>query len=166
MRKYTGINDGLATSARPGLLVLVSYIGSASDGWLWNNGTWVNRKVRGKDVMSVHATGRAADLSYRQVKPKRRGHGRPYAVHVMRWLTTNADAFGLEMIIDYMPAPHGAGWRCDRDGWQVYKKPTVSGAPNGDWIHIEISPRMADSAEGMQAAITAHPLPPMERVVA
>lgn len=162
MRPYTGINDGIAKGARPGLLVLVDYIAKSTQGMLWNNGTYANRKARGKSSMSVHATGRAADLSYRQITRQRWGKGRPHAVHVMRWLTANSEAFGLEMILDYMPQPHGRGWRCDRNAWENYKKPTLSGAPDGDWIHIEISPKMADDPEGMARALESRPLPPME----
>lgn len=166
MRTYTGINDGIASGVRPGLLVLVEYISKSTQGWLWNNGTYANRKMRGKSSMSVHATGRAADLSYRQITRERMGKGRPWAVHVIRWLTSNADALGLEMILDYMPEPHGRGWRCDRNGWEKYKKPTISGAPYGDWIHIEISPKMADDEDGMRDVIANRPLPPLELVSA
>ena len=129
MRPYTGINDGIAKGARPGLLVLVDYIAKSTQGMLWNNGTYANRKARGKSSMSVHATGRAADLSYRQITRQRWGKGRPHAVHVMRWLTANSEAFGLEMILDYMPQPHGRGWRCDRNAWENYKKKTQSAKP-------------------------------------
>lgn len=166
VRPYTGVNDGIAKAARPGLLLLVTYIATATNGMLWNNGTFANRKMRGKDTMSVHATGRACDLSYRQLAKGRYGKGRPYAVHVMQWLIRHSEDFGLEMIIDYMPVPYGRGWRCDRGAWQKYEKPTVSGAPNGDWIHVEISPKMADNEQAMQAAIDANPLPPMESFTA
>jgi len=162
MRPYTGINDGIAKGAHPGLLLLVDYITKSTSGWLWNNGTYANRKMRGKSSMSVHATGRAADLSYRHITKHRWGKGRPHAVHVMKWLVKNADVLGVEMILDYMPAPHGRGWRCDRDAWENYKKATVSGAPNGDWIHVEISPKMAKDADAMRAVLESHPLPPME----
>jgi hypothetical protein len=73
----------------------------------------------------------------------------------MQWcklLTQHADAIGLEMIIDYFPEPHGRAWRCDRGAWQKYDKPTVSGAPSGDWLHVEVSPKMADDAAAMKAA--------------
>lgn len=163
MRRYTGTNDGIAKAARPGLMALVDYITTATQGALWNNGTFANRRMRGKESMSVHATGRACDMSYRQVRNKD-GKSRLKAVHVIRWLVKNADAFGIEMVIDYMPTPYGRGWRCDRGTWQKYNKPTVSGAPGGDWIHYEISPAMADSKETMQAAIALFPLPPMEPI--
>ena len=163
MRRYTGIDDGIAKGARPGLMVLVDYITTATKGVMWNNGTFANRRMRGKQSMSVHATGRACDMSFRQVKGKG-VNGRPHAINVIKWLVRHADEFGIEMIIDYFPQPHGRGWRCDRGKWMRYSKPTVSGAPGGDWIHYEISPRMADDKEAMQAAITAHPLPPLESV--
>jgi len=162
MRPYTGVNDGIAKGARPGLLELVNYIHKATNGMVWNNGTFANRRKRGKTTMSVHATGRAADLSYRQLTPKRAGKGRPAAINVIKWLVRNADSFGVEMILDYMPQPYGRGWRCDRARWERYEKHTITGAPGGDWIHIEISPRMADDEIAMKNALDIHPLPPLE----
>jgi len=153
-RRYTGISDGLAKAARPGLLMLVSQIEARSDRALWNNGTFVNRKARGKDSMSVHATGRAVDLSYRKMPDGKRGrpNGRKIAAEWLRLLSSKADEFGIEMLLDYWPAPYGRGWRCDRGVWQRYQKPTISGSPHGDWIHIEVSPRLADDPERMLAA--------------
>lgn len=64
----------------------------------------------------------------------------------MNWcriLSQNADAFQIEMIIDYFPQPFGRAWKCDREpngAWKKYTEKTVSGAPFGDWLHIEISP--------------------------
>lgn len=166
MRTYTGTNDGIAKGARPGLLALVSYITTTTNGMLWNNGTYANRRMRGKETMSVHATGRATDLSYRQLARNRYGKGRPHAVRVMEWLVKNADVFGVEMIIDYMPVPHGRAWKCDRAKWQEYAKPTVDSAPGGDWIHVEISPKMADDETAMVRALAGYPLSPMEPVTA
>jgi len=152
-RRYTGLLDGIASGARPGLLEFVAQIEARTDRALWNNGTFANRRARGKESLSVHATGRAVDLSYRWMRD---GRGRPDGIKVarewMRLLTSRADAFGLEAILDYQPAPYGRGWRCDRGSWQRYAKPTISGAPGGDWIHIELSPSMSDDPEAMKAA--------------
>lgn len=60
-------------------------------------------------------------------------------------LVDNADLLGLEALFDYFPAPFGRAWMCDRDAWSKYKKETISGAPKGDWLHVEISPEMADN---------------------
>jgi hypothetical protein len=51
----------------------------------------------------------------------------------------------LSAYLDYLLKPYGRGWRCDRQRWRKYSKPTIHGAPGGDWLHIEISPAMADS---------------------
>jgi hypothetical protein len=57
-----------------------------------------------------------------------------------------AEALEIEAVFDYWNAdgPHGRGWKCDRAAWQVYDKKAFSGVP-GDWIHVEISNRWADS---------------------
>ncbi len=60
------------------------------------------------------------------------------AMEAMDFLVANADALGIEMIIDYFPKPFGRAYRCDRDAWMRYMKPTVKGAPNGDWFHVEV----------------------------
>lgn len=152
-RRYTGISDGIASGARPGLLEFVAQIEALTDRALWNNGTFANRKARGKESLSVHATGRAVDLSYRNMRD---GRGRPDGMKVarewMRLLTSRADEFGLEAILDYQPAPFGRGWRCDRGSWSRYDKQTISGAPGGDWIHVELSPSISDNPEAIRAA--------------
>jgi hypothetical protein len=49
---------------------------------------------------------------------------------------------------------------CDRDAWSKYKKATISGAPKGDWLHVEISPEMADSPAKVREAFAnlVHPV--------
>lgn len=80
--------------------------------------------------MSVHATGRAVDFSYRNMgKGKGVSNGRREAVRMCKLLVTNADLLGLEALFDYFPAPHGRAWMCDRDAWSNYKKETIHGAP-------------------------------------
>lgn len=145
MRQYTGNRDGDHGKARPGLLEFVKTIEQVTDGALWNNGTYVNRPMRGKEALSVHATGRAVDLSWRKLGSKGRRNGRAVAEWLCDVLVEHADVLGVEMIIDYFPKPHGRGWRCDRGDWSVYKSPTVHGAPDGDWLHVELAPRTADS---------------------
>jgi hypothetical protein len=88
--------------------------------------------------MSVHAKGTAADISYRFIggKGKRVG-GRKQSLGCIAFLVENADALGLEMIIDYKFRKFGRAWRCDR-GWKVYEKPTVQFGGSGDWIHVEV----------------------------
>jgi hypothetical protein len=150
-RKYTGNSDGAAKGRRAGLKVLIDEVVRLSQSGLWNNGDFGIRNMKGKESLSVHATGRACDLSYRQMG-KGKGGGRAAGMQWCKLLTQHADAIGLEMIIDYFPEPHGRAWRCDRGAWQKYDKPTVSGAPSGDWLHVEVSPKMADDAAAMKAA--------------
>lgn len=142
------------------MTAFIAEIEQRSGGALWNNGDYVVRNMRGKESLSVHATGRAVDLSYRYMKGTGKGAptrgieqgGRQAAIQMSRLLIKNADLLGLELILDYFPTPHGRGWRCDRREWIRYEVPTVSGAPGGDWLHIEISPMLADDAPAMRAA--------------
>lgn len=147
-RPYTGTKDGIAKGKRAGTEQWVKEIGQLSGGALWNNGTWGVRDVRGQDgVLSVHATGRAMDLSYRKTITKGVRNGRQETMKVLRLIVPNAELLGIECILDYYPQPWGRGWRCDRNAWQRYTRKTISGAPGGDWLHVEISPAYADNPE-------------------
>ena len=154
-RPYTGNNDGLALGERKGLKVFYTELTKLYPS-LWNNGSFVNRSMRGKkESLSVHATGRACDLSFRYLIKEKRGikdGARKNAMEAMDFVVKNADLFGLEAILDYFPMPHGRGWRCDRSSWTIYTKPEIHGAPMGDWIHFELSPAMADNADAMREA--------------
>ena len=147
-RNYTGTTDGASAGKRAGLEQFVKEMNAWSDGALWNNGTWVVRNMRGKDSLSVHATGRAVDLSYRQVGKIGKPQGRPNAEKAIDFLITNWRYLHIEAILDYFPGPlgHGRGWNCEREAWLDYKTKTISGVP-GDWIHVEIGPKFADNAE-------------------
>lgn len=107
---------------------------------LWDNGTWAIRDVRGHaGVLSNHARGIAADLSYRWMKTKGiRFGGRRHAIRAMDFMVGNAVDLGLQMIIDYQYGKYGRAWRCDRAAWKVYDKPTVTFGGVGDWIHVEV----------------------------
>ena len=154
-RPYTGNTDGLAQGERKGLAVFIKELCALYPA-LWNNGSFVNRSMRGKQgSLSVHATGRAVDLSYRYLIKEKRGikdGARKNAMEAIDFVVKNADLFGVEAILDYFPMPHGRGWRCDRSSWTIYTKPELHGAPMGDWIHFEISPAMADNADAMREA--------------
>ena len=151
-RKYTGTSDGAAPGKRAGTEEFVKQVAKLTGGALWNNGTWVVRNKRGKESLSVHATGRAMDLSYRKTGSKGKPDGREHARELIKLLVANNEELGIEMILDYFPVPHGRGWRCDRQAWTKYTRHTITGAPGGDWIHIEISPKMADSPQAVKAA--------------
>lgn len=152
--RYTGTADGPTTAKRAGTEQWVKEVIALSEGALWNNGTFNKvRDIKGKPgQMSVHSTGRAADLSYRKMPNKGKPNGRAHALRVMRILTENSELVGLEAILDYFPKPHGRGWRCDRGTWSRYTKHTISGAPGGDWIHCEISPAFADDPKKVSRA--------------
>ena len=152
-RVYTGTKDGVGNGEAAGLTVLIKELIRRSEGSLWNNGSFGVRNMRGKESLSVHATGRAVDLSYRKMPTKGIVNGRKKALVAIDWLILNADALGLEMVIDYQVAPFGRAWRCDRMAWLIYDKETVHGTPTGDWFHLEVSPLIGRSAEKMRAAI-------------
>ena len=108
--------------------------------------------MKGKPgTMSVHATGRAVDLSYRKTEKYTKAN-RKAALAFINAVALNANDLGVQMIIDYFPKEFGRAWRCDRQAWLKYSKPTVSGAPGGDWFHIEITPQAADSVIWVKAA--------------
>jgi len=150
-RPYTGTDDGISKGKREGTEEFVRQVYLLSDQGLWGNGTWVIRKMKGKESLSVHATGRAMDLSYRNMRDGKRGkpNGRKIASDWCDILAKNADVLGVEMVIDYAFGKFGRAWRCDRNAWQTYTKPTVTGGgnPASDWLHIEIAPRVADDPE-------------------
>lgn len=142
-RPYTGY-DKTADGKRAGFETLVDLL-EAHFG-LWNNGTYGVRSMRGKTNMSVHATGRAGDLSWRGAPYRGTGEYAD-AEKMMDFVVEHADALGIEAVFDYFPQPHGRGWKCDRDAWQVYDKKAFSGAPTGDWVHIEVSNEWADDPQ-------------------
>ena len=158
-RVYTGNKDGAAAGEHPQLTALMKELFKAYPKALWNNGSFGVRNMRGKESLSVHATGRACDISWRNMSDGKRGvakGGRKYAMSAMDYLVKHADALGVEMIIDYFPAPHGRAAKCDRDmAWQKYTKETVHGAPTGDWFHTEVDGKK--SSEQVKAVFVAHP---------
>ena len=160
-RPYTGF-DGVAGGTTAGLQVLIRTVERVTNRGLWNNGAWGVRDMKGKPGNpSVHATGRAVDMSWRNVDgprgdgPDAAWRAQPYqrACAIIETLIANANEIGLEMVIDYQIAPFGRAWRCDRMTWKNYTSKTVSGAPGGDWFHIEISPAMGRNPEAMKTAL-------------
>ena len=84
-----------------------------------------------------------------------RGKDRKQANDFINFLATNAAVLGIELIIDYFPAPYGRAYKCTRDGWEKYHHQVVVGAPRGDWYHIEISPEFADDPKKVHQAFKA-----------
>jgi hypothetical protein len=116
--------------------------------------------MRGKPgQLSVHSTGRAADIGYGTAKGARNN-----AVELFNWLLQNATALGIEEIHDYAFGKFGRGYRCSRadknGGVIVYKDLASSaGTPGGTWLHVELSPEMADDPAKFEAAWRALPKP-------
>jgi len=155
-RDYIGNSDGPANGKRAGTEEWVRQAAKWSNGALWNNGTYGQRDIKGKPgTMSVHATGRAMDLSYRKMDTKGVAEGRKVSKAFIDVVVANANKLGVQMIIDYWPQPFGRAWRCDRQAWKAYETKTVSGAPGGDWWHIELSPAMADNPEAVKTIFEA-----------
>lgn len=140
-----------------------------SEGALWNNGTWVLRDVKGKPgQVSNHARGVAMDLSWRRIEPRGLGvsDGRRKSITFLQKCLDNWQMLGIQCVLDYFPQAHGRGWRCDRVGtgvvkphafeaWVKYAQPTITGAPGGDWLHIEITRKMADDPGAVERAFAA-----------
>jgi len=149
-RDYIGNADGASPKPRAGMDEWIRQAIAASNGALWNNGSWGQRDMRGKPgSLSVHATGRAVDLSYRKSEKHPKASRKEALVFIDK-LVANANELGLQCILDYV-GPNGRAWRCDRYAWKVYDKPTLHGVP-GDWFHIEITPQAADSVIWVKAA--------------
>jgi hypothetical protein len=147
-----GNSDGPAAGPRAGMNEFIKQIIHHSDGALFNNGAYGRRDMRGKPgSLSVHATGRAVDMSYRGSAQRPKAN-RKNALAFIDKLIANANELGIEIVMDYFPAPYGRAWRCDRQAWSKYSKPTIGGAPGGDWFHIEITPQAADSVIWVKAA--------------
>lgn len=142
-RPYTGTKDGVSRRRRPGTEKFKDIVVFLGGGELTNLGTHVIRNMRGKPVLSVHATGRAMDIGFKS---------RDAARNMIDTIIRNADGLEIEMLLDYYPRPHGRGWKCTRDRWVHYKKPTIVGAPRSKWFHLELSPRMADNPAAVEAA--------------
>jgi hypothetical protein len=157
-RPYTGTKDGAAKGKRPGTEKLVEL---CKKRWGFSNlGTWVVRDMRGKPgQLSVHATGRAADIGYGTGKDARNK-----GIEAFNWFLANAAALGIEEIHDYAFSKYGRGFRssrADKNGGVIVYKDLASsaGTPGGTWLHVELSPEMADDAAKFEAAWRALPKP-------
>ncbi len=143
-KPYHGNSDGQAPAPRAGMDEWITQAIKYANGGLWNNGSYGIRNMRGSENLSVHATGRAVDLSYRPSAQHQKAK-RATALTFLNIVIANANELGVECVLDYFPKAFGRGWRCDRQAWKSYSKPEIHGAPGGDWLHFEITPAMADS---------------------
>lgn len=110
-----------------------------NDRWGFTNlGIYAYRPMRGSTNLSVHATGRAMDLGYKQ-------SFQPRVSEICDWLADNYLALGIEEIHQYSweGSEWGRGFRCCRDakpGWKTWTADANGGTPCGKWIHVELSP--------------------------
>lgn len=161
----------VVTGPLAGTVEWVKQANLTSGGALWNNGHFVFRNIRGTGTattrgrISNHARGVAMDLSYRHLPATRKGlpNGR---IKTLTWLNTVLDNYkllGVQCVYDYQPQNFGRGWRVDRvdllpqkahnhQAWVSYARPTIFGAPGGDWLHVEITLGMANNPQRVKAA--------------
>ena len=101
-------------------------------------GTYVNRDMRDKPgEKSVHATGFAADIGYKDEAQAR---------EIWDFFVTNSKALGVCEVHWYRygrnKGKFGAGYRCSRgegrDGVKVYNTAAESAGTGGSWLHIEL----------------------------
>lgn len=150
--KYTGNTDP-SNGPRPGTQKLIEILQSR---WgMTNLGIWANRPMRGSTRLSVHATGRAVDAGI----PKNKQDDMAWVSSVFDWLVANHVALGLEEVHQYWwTNGWGRGFRCERKelggkpGVKAWSESDNGGTPNGKWLHLELSPGMADDANAFVKA--------------
>lgn len=153
---YTGTTDGAAKGERPGTEKLVELMLRRD---FTNLGTWAVRNMRGTDRLSVHATGRAADLGFKDPT---------IAAKYALWLVANYKLLGIEEVHDYSGTTKkgtetwGRGWRCNRNGkpgWKDWTPTENGGSGGGKWLHVELTPAMADNPDAFLEAWKSVPRP-------
>jgi hypothetical protein len=158
--KYTGY-DKTATAKMEGT---ERFVQLCSRRWgMTNLGTLVVRQMRSGQGMSVHATGRAADIGFANTKA-----GRADAVEAMLWFVKYYKELGIEEVHDYGGLINGTwqGWRCNRKGkpgWLKWTDTNNGGSKNGRWIHVELAGKAngghAEDGDALEAAWRALPKP-------
>ena len=140
--KYTGSTDAEGqTKARPGTEKIIDIMHKR---WGFTNlGIYANRPMRGSTRLSVHATGRAVDCGIPAAKQK----DNKWVGEIFDWLVKNYETLGIEEVHQYWYKDWGRGFRCNRNGKPGVKEWTATengGTPGGKWLHIELTPEMAD----------------------
>lgn len=164
-RPYTGNTDGVG-HRRPGTEAFVRAIQQHTAGGMWNLGTFAVRPMRGKTVLSVHATGRAFDLSRRKTA-SHKGASRQFLLQVCDWMTEYADQIGLELLCDYQWTGQLANgrpaaariWKCDRVAWKAQTPGSIMYGGSGDWLHIELDPEHANHTDWIAPMVATMPSP-------
>jgi hypothetical protein len=161
-RKYTGNSDGVSrVGARPGI---TRFVELAQKRGFSNMGTFSNRQMNNPAAkkndpkfLSVHATGRACDIGYKD---------RNQALVMWDFLMANTRALGIEEIHDYAFDANlndkelgwGRGYRCSRGegnnpaSVRIYDASNNAGSQGGRWLHVELNAEMADDARKFTAA--------------
>lgn len=169
-RKYTGNSDGVSrTGLRPGVKKFMQL--AMAEFGMTNMGGFVNRTMNNPKAkkgdpkwLSVHATGRACDLGYKD---------RTKAMKLWKFMLDNSAAFGLEEAHDYAydadksdkELGWGRGYRCSRGegsdpkSVKVYDESDNAGSQGGRWLHFEFSPALADDASKMASIWASLPKP-------
>lgn len=129
MSKYIGY-DKTATGKNPATEKLVELCVKR---WGAKNlGTFQVREIKGgkPGQMSVHSTGRAADVLIEDKAKKKQA---------IEWFT-NPDVvacLGLQELHVYDSGKWGKGWRIGR-GWKQWSESDNGGSAGGKWLHLEI----------------------------
>jgi hypothetical protein len=116
-------------------------------------GTYANRPMRSGAGLSVHATGYAADLKYKDETQARK---------IWDWFLANSKALGLCEMHWYAYGDYGAGYRCSRgegkSGVKIYTADDNAGSYQGspNWFHIEMAKQ---SPEHLQEVWDSIPYP-------
>lgn len=149
--KYTGNTDP-STGPRKGTLKLMEILVSR---WGFKNlGIWANRPMRSSSNLSVHATGRALDAGI----PLEHQKTNAWVSDIFDWLVKNYEVLGIEEVHQYWWKEWGRGFRCSRPelggkaGVREWTAQSNGGSAGGKWLHIELSPAMADNPEAFVKA--------------
>ena len=149
MTKYIGY-DKTATEKNPATEKLVEL---CIKRWGAKNlGTFVVREIRGgkPGQMSVHSTGRAADVLIEDKAKKKQA---------IEWFT-NPDVvacLGIQELHVYNDGKWGKGWRIGR-GWKQWTESDNGGSAGGAWLHLEID-YTHKTGEAMETAWRSLPKP-------
>jgi hypothetical protein len=148
-RPYTGNKDGNHPTPRAGTKRFVEFCEYLFG--VKNIGIYANRPMRSGSSLSVHATWRAVDLKGTKAQRK----------DLVEFLFTHRDSLNIEEQHSYdgvgVPFPTekwGAGYRSSRDNWLKWTISRNGGTPGADWVHVEISPLMADNPKLVEEAFT------------
>jgi hypothetical protein len=117
-------------------------------------GTYANRPMRNNAGLSVHATGYAADIQYKDELQARQMWDWFLGSSVIDGKTVqHSKHLGLCELHWYAYGEYGAGYRCSRGegkkGVKVYTATDNAGSYQGNpnWLHFEVSNMSAEAFE-------------------